>query len=80
MKFEVYYFADKECMEIEADSMEEAENIWRNSHECSESMEPDSEIMHCEETGVSWYINNEPVPEKQLSYEAEHEEEEDDVY
>lgn len=80
MKFEVWYFADKECMEIEADSMEEAEDIWRNSHEYSESMEPDSEIMHCKETGVSWYINCEPLPIEQLYYETERKEEENDVY
>ena len=80
MKFEVWYFADKECLEIEADTMEEAEDIWRNSQECMQSMEPDSETMYCEETGVQWVINCESLPEEQLNYEAEHEEEDDDVY
>lgn len=80
MKFEVWYFEDKECLEIEADTMEEAEDIWRNSRECHMSMEPDSEIMCCEETGVQWVINCESIPKEQLDYEAEHEGEDDDVY
>lgn len=74
MKFEVWYFADKECLEIEADTMEEAEDIWRSSQECLLSMEPDCEIMRCEETGIQWVINCESLPEEQLYYEAEHEE------
>lgn len=74
MKFEVSYFADKEWLDIEADSMEEAEEIWQNSLESRHSMEPDCELMRCEETGVQWLINCESIPKEQLNYEAEHKE------